>query len=64
VAQRVVAAVNGRTEPRRIDRIYVAAGAGAEGGWLMDARLVGTEAFYEELMGAVMQLKIWDFHGP
>lgn len=62
MAQQVVAAVNGRTEPRRIDRIYVA--AGAEGGWLMDARLVGTEAFYEELMGAVVQLKIGDVHGP
>ena len=52
VAQQVVAAVGGRREPRRLDRIYV-----APGGWQMDVRLVGTEAFYEELMGAVNQLK-------
>lgn len=45
-AQRVVAAVGGRLEPRRRDRVYVAGGD-----WQLAVQLVGSEAFYEALLG-------------
>ena len=58
MAQQVVAAVGGRPEPRRIDRIYVAAGD-----WrISEAALMGTEAFYEAM--DVLRCKEYDFSLP
>ena len=48
VAARVVAAVGGRPEPRRIDRIYVAGADPKQ--WQLETTLLGKEPFYEEIL--------------
>jgi len=49
VAARVVAAVGGRPEPRRIDRIYVAGSDPKQ--WQLETTLLGKEPFYEDSIG-------------